>query len=77
MLSREFLMLIALANLIAWPLAYLGMREFLMEYPFRTSIGIGAFILTGCIAAALALLAAGFQAVKAALTNPVEALRHE
>jgi putative ABC transport system permease protein len=77
MLSREFVILIALSNLIAWPLAYLMMQSFLEWFPFRVTIGPGTFILTGIAALALALLTSSFQAFKAAAANPVEALRHE
>jgi putative ABC transport system permease protein len=77
MLSREFVVLIALSNLIAWPLAYLLMRSFLQEFPFQVKIGLDTFVLTGLVAMFLAVLSASFQAIKAALTNPVETLRYE
>jgi len=77
MLSREFVILIALSNLIAWPLAYLMMQDFLKWFPFRVPIGLGSFLLTGVIALMLALLTSSFQAVRAAAANPVDALRHE
>lgn len=77
MLSREFVILIAIANIIAWPLAYLLMQSFLQWFPFRVSIGIGTFLFTGFIALVLALLTSGFQAVRAAVANPVDALRCE
>lgn len=77
MLSREFVVLIALSNLIAWPLAYVLMRSFLQEFPFQVRIGLDTFLLTGLVAMSLAVLSAGFQAVKAALANPVETLRYE
>lgn len=77
MLSKEFVVLIGLSNLIAWPLAYFLMRSFLREFPFRVSIGLDTFLLTGLVAMSLAVLSASFQAIKAALTNPVETLRYE
>jgi putative ABC transport system permease protein len=77
LLSREFAILIVIANLIAWPLAYLAMSGILSEFAFRVGIGPGTFALTGLIAIALALLSAGFQAIKAAQANPVNTLRHE
>jgi putative ABC transport system permease protein len=77
MLSREFVILIALSNLIAWPLAYLMMQSFLEWFPFRVTIGPGTFLLTGIIALALAVLTSSFQAFKAAAANPVDALRCE
>jgi len=77
MLSSEFMLLIAISNIIAWPLAYLMMQSFLQWFPYRVSIGIGTFIFAGILALALALLTSGFQAVKAAGANPVDALRCE
>ncbi len=77
MLSKEFVVLVALSNLIAWPLAYLLMKSILQDFPFRVSIGLDTFLLTGLVAMSLAVLSASFQAVKAALTNPVETLRYE
>jgi len=77
MLSREFVILIALSNLIAWPLAYLMMQDFLKWFPFRVSIGPGTFLLTGIIALVLALLTSSLQAIKAATANPVDSLRCE
>ncbi len=77
MLSKEFVVLIGLSNLIAWPLAYILMRSFLQEFPFQVKIGLDTFLLTGLVAMCLAVLSASFQAVKAALTNPVETLRYE
>lgn len=77
MLSREFVILIAISNFIAWPLAYWMMQDFLKWFPFRVGIGPGAFLMTGFIALALALLTSSFQAFRAASANPVDALRHE
>lgn len=77
MLSREFVILIAISNIIAWPLAYLMMQSFLQWFPFRVGIGPGTFLMTGFIALALALLTSSFQAFKAAAANPVDTLRHE
>ena len=77
MLSKEFFILILLSNAIAWPLAFLAMNGFLSEFPFRVNIGIGTFIITGILILFLAVLSAGFQAFKAAISNPVDVLRYE
>ncbi|UCC80455.1 MAG: ABC transporter permease [Candidatus Zixiibacteriota bacterium] len=77
MLSREFVILIAISSIIAWPLAYLLMQSFLQWFPFRVSIGVGTFLFTGFMALALAMITSGFQAVRAAAANPVDALRCE
>jgi ABC-type antimicrobial peptide transport system permease subunit len=77
LLSKEFIILIAIANAIAWPFAYWVMSQFLNEFAFRISIGIGTFLFTAMVAMVAAMLAASFQAIKAATANPTEALQHE
>jgi putative ABC transport system permease protein len=75
--TLDFAILVLIANLIAWPIAYIVMKRWLEEFAFRTHISIMTFILTGIIALAIAVLTISFQAVKAALSNPVDALRYE
>jgi putative ABC transport system permease protein len=77
MLSRELIILIVIANVIACPLALLLANDFLQYHVLRVDIGAGTFIVTALLGILLALLAAGFQAIKAALANPIEALRYE
>ncbi|HEX9652656.1 MAG TPA: ABC transporter permease [bacterium] len=77
LLSKEFLILVVLANVIAWPLAYWLMHDWLQDFAYRVTIGFGTFFLAGISAAVIALLTVATQAIRAALTNPVEALRYE
>ena len=77
LLAKEFVILIIIANVIAWPLAYLMMSGFLSCFIYQVSLGIGTFAFVGAVALLLALLSAGFQAAKAASANPIDALRHE
>ncbi len=77
LLSREFALLVLLANLIAWPLAYLVMNKVLQNYAYRIDLSWWVFGLAGSIALFIALLTVSTQAIKAALANPVEALRYE
>ncbi len=76
-LSGEFAKLVALANLVAWPVAYWGMATWLQNFAYRTDLGVGAFLLAGGIALGLAMLTLSFQALKAALANPIVALKSE
>ncbi|MCG8604875.1 ABC transporter permease [bacterium] len=76
-LSLDFLKLVLIANLAAWPIAYFAMAKWLEDFAFRTSINMGIFPLAGVVALFIAFLTVGFQAVKAALNNPVETLRYE
>jgi putative ABC transport system permease protein len=77
LLSREFLLLVAIANLIAWPIAYYAMSRWLEEFAYRISIGLGTFLLAALFALIITLITVSSQAIRAALTNPVDALRYE
>lgn len=77
LLSREFMILVLLANLIAWPLAYLFMSAWLQDFAYRIDIGWWVFALAGGLAVVIALLTVSIQAIRAALANPVESLRYE
>ncbi len=77
MFSRDFIRLVLIANIIAWPVAYYVMDRWLENFAYRTGISISLFVLTAVIALAIALLTMSLQAVKAAFTNPVEAIKYE
>jgi putative ABC transport system permease protein len=77
LLTKQFLMWILLANVIAWPVAYVAMRNWLDNYPFRTSLGLHLFPLSGTAALVITLPTVSFQAVRAARANPVDSLRYE
>jgi putative ABC transport system permease protein len=77
LLSRELMLLVLLANLIAWPVAWYLANNWLMQFPYRTGLSWYLYALAGLLAFLIALISAGFQAVKAALTNPADSLRHE
>lgn len=76
-LSREFVVLTLIANLIAWPLAFIAMNKWLQRFAYRTGIGISTFILSALIALAIALLTVSYQSIKAALANPTGSLKYE
>lgn len=75
--SREFIMLIGIAFLIAAPVAWYYMHQWLQGYVYRIQIQWWLFAAGGCAAIIVALASISFQAVKAALANPVESLRVE
>jgi len=77
LLSKEFTKLVLVSNLIAWPIAYWAMNRWLQDFAYRIHIGVGTFLLAGVLALIIALLTVSFQAIKAALANPVKALRYE
>ncbi len=77
MVSMDFLKLVLFANVAAWPLAYYAMNRWLQSFAFRIDIKLWIFLLAAVLAAAIALLTVGYQAMKAAVANPVESLRYE
>lgn len=76
-LSKEFIFWVALANLVAWPAAYYFMNKWLQNFAYRTGLGIDVFFLSGLLGLTIALLTVGYQSVKAALANPIKALKYE
>jgi putative ABC transport system permease protein len=77
LLSKDFLKLVIISNIIAWPAAYFVMNRWLEDFAYRISIGIGTFITAAALAGCLTVLTVSFQALKAALANPVDSLRYE
>lgn len=76
-LCREFLLLVAIANILAWPVAYFTMKNWLRSFPYQSDIGIITFLTAGIMAVVIALLTVSYRAYRAAVTNPVDALRYE
>ncbi len=77
LVTRDFLLLVAIAVLIATPAAWWAGNTWLSDFAYRTQIGWWIFLLAGVIAAVIAFATVSFHAVRAALTNPVKALRSE
>jgi putative ABC transport system permease protein len=74
---REFVILIAIANVIAWPVVFFVMRKVLQNYPYRIDIEPQYFLFAGMISVLLAVLTILYISVKVALQNPVKSLRYE
>ncbi len=77
LLSREYIILIIVANMIAWPLGWYFSKEWLASFPYRTGLNIGIFLVTFAGALVIALATVSFQSMKAATANPVKSLRNE
>ncbi len=77
MLSKEFLKLVLIACLIAFPLAWWVMSKWLQDFAYRININWYIFLIAGIVALSIALLTVSFQAIKAAIANPVKSLRSE
>jgi len=76
-LSKEFLKLVIIASVIAFPVAWFAMHKWLQDFAYRVNISWWVFLLAAVVAVLIALLTVGFRAIKAALANPVKSLRTE
>jgi len=77
MLSKDFARLVLISAVFAFPVAWWAMNNWLKDFAFRVNIGWWVFALAGAIALIIALFTVSFQAIKAALANPVKSLRSE
>ncbi len=77
LLSKDFLKLVGISILIAIPMAWYGMDSWLQDYAYRIEIDWRIFLVAGVVALLIALVTVSFQAVKAALANPVDSLKTE
>jgi len=77
LLSKEFAVLVLIANIFAWPAAYFLMQNWLQNFAYRISIEVWIYISAAFLAFVIALFTISFQAVKAAMTDPVKSLCYE
>jgi putative ABC transport system permease protein len=77
LLTKEFVVLVVTANIIAWPAAYFILNRWLQNFAYRISLNLWDFLLAGVLALIIAFLTLSYQAIKAATANSVEALRYE
>ncbi|HZY83135.1 MAG TPA: ABC transporter permease [Cyclobacteriaceae bacterium] len=77
LLSRDFVLLVLITFVIATPVAWYIGNEWLNTFPYRMELGVWIFLAAGAMSVIVALITVGFQAVKAAIVNPVDSLRYE
>lgn len=77
LICRDFMKLVVLAMIVATPLAYYLINLWLQDFPYRTGVALWVFPFAGLVAVALAFFTISFQAVKAAVANPVQSLKYE
>jgi putative ABC transport system permease protein len=77
LLSKESILLVSIASIISWPVAYFVTKSWLENFAYRTSLEWQIFVLAGVAAMIIALLSISYQSLKAALANPVEAIKYE
>jgi putative ABC transport system permease protein len=76
-LSREFLILVGIANLLAWPVSYHFLNKWIRGFAFHTNIGWWIFVLSGAAALIIAFCTVSFRSLRAAVADPVDSLRYE
>jgi ABC-type antimicrobial peptide transport system permease subunit len=77
LLTKEFTVLVLIANIIAWPVAYYAMSRWLRGFAYRINIELLTFVMAAALALVIALITVSYHALKAAYANPIEALRYE
>ncbi len=77
LLSKEFVIMVIIANLIAWPIGWYLMKEWLNEFAYRIELGFGIFVIAGISALVIAIATVSYQALVAAMTSPVKTLKSE
>jgi len=77
LLSKEFMKWVLLANVIAWPMAYVVMTKWLQNFAYRAHVGIWVFAVSALAAILIALFTVSYQSIRAATSNPVDSLRYE
>lgn len=77
LLSKEIVVLVGIAFLVAFPLVYFGLNNWLDNFPYRTGINIGLFFLAGGVILLIAFITISYQTLRAATAAPIESLRYE
>jgi putative ABC transport system permease protein len=77
LVTREFVMLVLIANLVAWPVAFYILDKWLQNFAYRITVGIDLFIVAGLLTLLTALVTVSIQVFRAVVANPVNALRYE
>ncbi len=77
LLCKEFLILVAIAFIIASPIAWYGINNWLQDFAYKTSISLWVFLLSGCAMIFFALIVISIKTLQAANANPVNSLRSE
>ncbi len=77
LLSREFVIIVVISNVLAWPAAYVAVREWLSGFEYRTEIEVGVFVLSAGVALGIAILSVSYHAYRTSIKNPTDSLRYE
>jgi putative ABC transport system permease protein len=77
LLSREFIILVIVSNLLAWPAAFVAVGEWLSGFVYRAEIELGIFALSAAVALVIAVVSVSYHAYRTAVRNPTDSLRYE
>ncbi|UCE23682.1 MAG: ABC transporter permease [Candidatus Zixiibacteriota bacterium] len=77
LMTKEFMVLIVVANAVAWPAAYFVSQWWLEKFAYRIELSWGLFVLSGMTALGIALISVSYQAIRAAVANPIDSIRYE
>jgi len=77
LLSKDFLQLVLISCIVAFPVAWWAMHNWLQSYSYRINIDPWVFVIAGMAAMLIAVVTISFQSIKAAVANPVKSLRRE
>jgi putative ABC transport system permease protein len=77
LIARDFLKLVLIANILAWPVAWYGMSIWLEDFAYRADMNAMSFLVVTLASALIAVSTVSYQALRAGLMNPVKALRYE
>ncbi len=77
LLTAQFIKWVLVANVLAWPVAYLVMNQWLQSFAYKVNVGIPVYLLSGALALLIAFMTVGLHTIRAATANPVESLRYE
>jgi len=77
LMSRDFIKLVLVANVIAWPIAYFTMRSWLQNFAYQAGINIWIFVQTAVLAVGIAVITVSYQSIKSAFANPVDTIKYE
>ena len=77
LLIRDFVRLVLLSNILAWPIAWFVMRRWLENFAYHVQVTLGIFVLAGGLALAIAVASVSASAIRAATENPIDALKYE
>lgn len=77
LLCKEFMILVGVSSIIAWPISYYFMSGWLEGFAYRFDLGLSIFLFSGLLAVVISLLTVSYQAIKAAIANPIKSLRYE